>query len=133
MRRWYRWWVTGIQLKIKYPHLQVVLIEVNTKKISFLNEVIKQLALDNIEVCPLDWRTFLRKTEYSIDVFCSRASLQTDELFRVFSPAYHYNTAVLVYWASVQRKTQEVDLVYLKKEEEYKVGNKTRKLMFFSK
>lgn len=123
----------GIPLKIKYPHLNVILIEVNTKKIEFLNTVIKELGLENIEVCPLDWRTFLRKTDYSIEIFCSRASLHTDELLRVFKGGSPYNNAILVYWSSIQRKTQPEDLIYLKREEQYKVGNKIRKLMFFSK
>ncbi len=53
----------GIPLKIVFPHLQISLIEVAHKKINFLNEVIRALNLENVEVVDLDWRTFLRKTE----------------------------------------------------------------------
>ena len=52
----------GIPLKIKYPHLRVILIEVNRKKIMFLEHLIEELGLKEIELYTLDWRTFLRKT-----------------------------------------------------------------------
>ena len=52
----------GIPLKIKYPDLHVVLIEVTGKKIAFLRAVIEKLALEKIELYTLDWRTFVRKT-----------------------------------------------------------------------
>lgn len=122
----------GLPIKIKYPHLKVVLIEVNSKKVEFLNKVIQELNLDNIEISTLDWRTFLRKTSYSIDLFFARASLHTDELLRLFSPISSYRGAKLVYWASKQYKPSEEDLLFFKKEESYKVGNKQRKLIFFS-
>ena len=52
----------GIPLKILFPHLGIILIEVNKKKQRFLQTVIRILELKDIEVCGLDWRTFLRKT-----------------------------------------------------------------------
>jgi 16S rRNA (guanine527-N7)-methyltransferase len=123
----------GIPLKIKYPHLNVFLIEVNSKKINFLNELMQELSLDKIEICDLDWRTFLRKTFYSIDLFLSRASLHTDELVRIFKPGSPYNASQLIYWASLNWQSTDKENAYIKKEESYKVGSKKRKLIFFSK
>ncbi len=122
----------GIPLKIKYPQLPVVLIEVNSKKISFLEAVIEQLGLQGIEVCSLDWRTFLRKTAYDIDLFCSRASLHPDELIRVFSPTCRYHHATLIYWASANWHPQEAEQPFLQAQETYQVGDKERKYVFFA-
>lgn len=121
----------GIPLKIKYPHLQVCLIEVTGKKIAFLRNVIQNLGLDNAQIYTNDWKTFLRKTDYPIDLFCARASLQPEDLVRVFSPAFAYNKTDLVYWASQLYVPGEKVLKYVQKQEEYMIGRKTRKLVFF--
>lgn len=123
----------GIPIKIKYPHLNVVLIEVIAKKRDFLGTVVQELSLNDVELYPFDWRTFLRTTSYNIDLFMSRASLHTDELVRVFKGGTVYNNAQLVYWASSSWEPTNKEIHYLKKEETYEVGNKKRKLIFFSK
>lgn len=122
----------GIPLKIKYPHLPIVLIEVNSKKILFLEAVIKELGLEGIEVCSLDWRTFLRKSDYEIDLFCSRASLHPDELVRVFSPMCDYRHATLIYWASIGWQPEGPEREFLQAEQSYMVGDKERKYVFFA-
>ncbi len=123
----------GIPLKIKYPHLEVCLIEVTGKKIAFLRNVIQNLGLDKTQIYTNDWKTFLRKTDFNIDLFCSRASLQPEDLVRVFSPAFNYSNSRLVYWASKLYVPGEKVIKYLEKTEEYKIGNKARKLVFFKK
>lgn len=121
----------GIPLKIKYPHVKVLLIEVTQKRQQFLEEVIAILGLENIQVCELDWRTFLRKTEYPIDLFCARASLQPTELVRCFQPSSPYRTVTMVYWAATdwQATSKEQELVH--QEFTYQVATKKRKLVFF--
>lgn len=124
----------GIPLKIKYPHVHVVLIEVTHKKISFLQHVIEELGLEGIEVYALDWRTFLRTTQYEgVDLFMSRASLHTDELMRVFKPSCPYNQATLVYWASEEWQPGKVDTPYVSHEYKYQIGNKKRRFIVFKK
>jgi 16S rRNA (guanine527-N7)-methyltransferase len=124
----------GIPLKIKYPHLSVVLLEVNTKKIEFLKLVIAALKLEGIEVCSYDWRTLLRKAPYpSIDYFLARASLKPEELVRLFQPGYRYNGAHLVYWASREWQAGLVEKPYIYREESYKTGLKQRRLIFMRK
>jgi 16S rRNA (guanine527-N7)-methyltransferase len=121
----------GIPLAICYPELPVYLIEVNTKKITYLQMLVDRLALKQVAVCHTDWRTFLRKAEYPIDLFCARASLDVDELLRVFKPSCRYNKSTLVYWASKQWQPTHAQEQFLKKEEEYVIRNKKRKLIFF--
>ena len=121
----------GIPLKICYPHLAVVLIEVSKKKILFLEKLIDVLRLENVLLGSLDWRTFLRKTNYSIDLFLARASLSVEELIRMFKPACHYRNAQLVYWASRTWVIPAVAQSFIQKEEWYKINNKKRRYIFF--
>lgn len=121
----------GIPLKIMFPETPYVLLEVNTKKIAFLELVIETLGLPNCIVSPLDWRTFLRQAPYELDFFCARASLKPDELVRVFKPSCRYQDAQLVYWASKQWEAQGPELDYLIKQETYKVDNQQRVFAFF--
>ncbi len=122
----------GIPLKIAHPHLEIVLIEVNHKKIEFLEHIIDEFSLKGVMVVDLDWRTFLRKTNYGIDLFCARASVQSEELLRVFKPSSPYKQAQLIYWASRHWKASEMEQPFMVKEEDYTVGSKKRKLVFFS-
>jgi 16S rRNA (guanine527-N7)-methyltransferase len=123
----------GIPLKIKYPFLRVVLIEVVHKKVHFLNTVIKELGLQDIEVCSYDWRTFLRKTSHPINYFFARASLRPDELIRLFSPGWAYSGATLVYWASRDWQMGEKEASFFIKESSYSIDHKKRRLVFFAK
>lgn len=123
----------GIPLKICFPDLFVLLIEVNQKKIHFLETVIATLGLSNIEIYGSDWRTFLRKTSYSVDIFCSRASLAPEELIRMFQPSCYYNSAQLVYWASQHWVLGTKEASFFEKEVSYKVEKKQRRLIFFKK
>lgn len=123
----------GIPLKIVFPHLRVQLIEVSHKKVNFLNDVMRALNLENIEVVDLDWRTFLRKTQEPIDLFVSRASLHTDELIRMFKPTCPYNSKRLAYWASKEWLPTKIDEPFLIKDQEYMIRNKKRRIIFFGK
>ena len=82
----------GLPIKLVYPELPLVLIEVNAKKRAFLQSLVDEFKLNDVIISELDWRTFLRKTDYQIDLFCARASLQTEELIRVFKPTSHYKS-----------------------------------------
>jgi 16S rRNA (guanine527-N7)-methyltransferase len=122
----------GIPLKIAFPHLRVVLIEVTKKKIEFLNTVINTLQLEGIEVRDMDWRTFIRKTDEQIDLFVSRASLHTDELMRMFKENCVYRTRQLVYWASQEWQLTLIEKPYFVKEVSYMIMQKTRRFIFFA-
>ena len=121
----------GIPLKIKYPHLKLVLIEVVGKKIAFLREVIKELALENVEQYTLDWRTFLRKTTFPIDLFVTRASIQLSELFRMYKPSSPYKNLQVVYWASKLWQPAEDEKPFIKQDHPYQIGYKKRNLIVF--
>ncbi len=123
----------GLPLKIAYPHLSVVLIEVNQKKIAFLEEVVDRLGLEDVIIYELDWRTFLRTTQYPIQLFTARASLQPEELLRMFRPGCAYKDAALVYWASKTWKAEGPVAAYIKQEHDYTIKAKKRKLVVMEK
>lgn len=122
----------GIPLKIMFPHLDVILIEVTKKKIEFLELVCAELDLDNIIAMDIDWRTFLRKTDEPIDLFVSRASLHPDELIRMFKANCPYKDKKIVYWASKEWELSAKEEPYFEKEERYTVRSKERRLIFFA-
>lgn len=123
----------GIPLKILYPQLPVYLIEVSEKKCAFLQSVIEKLSLPECYVISLDWRTFLRKTSYPIDLFVSRASLHPDELIRIFSPSTHYAASTLIYWASEQWEPLPKEKPFIHAEYEYAIEHKKRRLIAFTR
>ncbi len=122
----------GIPLKIMYPHLKVILIEVTKKKQEFLADVIKILGLTDVTVCGLDWRTFLRNTAHPADILVTRAALDDLELSRMFRSACPYNKSTLVYWASKEWEPHVKTKPLISKIESYKLGSKERRLVFMS-
>lgn len=123
----------GIPLAIMYPNVPIYLIEVTRKKVEFLETMIQELGLASCQVVHLDWRTFLRKTELDVDLFCARASLHTPELLRMLQPACFYNHCQLVYWASEEWQPEPKELPFIKGEYSYTLNRKHRKLVVFEK
>lgn len=121
----------AIPLLIKYPQLTGILIEVNHKKLTFLQTVLEELALPQVEFCDVDWRTFLRKTNFDVQLVVSRASLHTDELMRMFKPGSPYKDATLVYWASKEWQISRQDELFFDHEIHYTIKNKKRRYVFF--
>lgn len=121
----------GIPLAIMFPDINVHLIEVIGKKINFLHKVIDALGLENVVVHQKDWRTFLRSISVDANLFVARASLHTDELFRMFKPSCLYKDETLVYWASDKWEATEKEQAYIQDSFVYKVGYKKRVLYFF--
>ena len=122
----------GIPLKICYPHLSVVLIEVIQKKADFLHHMIEMFDLDKVEVSTLDWRSFIRTGGGPIDLFVARASLSVEELLRVFKPTSTFKNARLIYWASQKWVMPKMAETFFVKEESYCLDNKHRRYIFFA-
>ncbi|MDQ5890757.1 MAG: rRNA (guanine527-N7)-methyltransferase [Candidatus Dependentiae bacterium] len=123
----------ALPLKIMYPSLPMILIEPNGKKRKFLELVAEELGLEDVQTCPLDWRTFIRTTESELDLFVSRAALPVEELCRMFKPSCSYNTGTLVYWASELWKPEDGVEQYIQSDHAYKVGSRKRRLIFLKR
>lgn len=65
----------GIPLKIAFPHLKVVLLDSLNKRINFLNTVIEELGLENIETLHGRAEDYAKKVDYreQSDLCVSRA------------------------------------------------------------
>lgn len=123
----------GIPLKIVFPDVPMLLIEPSGKRRKFLELVIRELGLENIEICPYDWRTFIRTTSGDLGLFITRATLPVPELCRMFKPSSAYNGAQLVYWASEQWEPEQEVADLIVRDEAYKIGNRMRRLVFMQK
>lgn len=65
----------GLPLKIAFPHLKVVLLDSLQKRVKFLNTVIEELGLDDIETLHGRAEDYAKKAEYreQFDLCVSRA------------------------------------------------------------
>lgn len=122
----------GIPLAIMCPHIKINLVEVNLKKVHFLNLVAQELGLHNVTVHTYDWRTFLRKHHEPVDLFIARASLPVEELLRIFKPSSQFKSSTFIYWASKKWVPTLQEKEYLNTCSSYTVGQKERQLCFFS-
>jgi len=126
-----------IPLKIAYPHLQIIAIEVNNKKADFLEAIARDLRFEQYTVSRLDYRTFLRKAVQLVPLdmtscyVCARASLEVDELMRMFRGSSLYRMATLVYWAAHGWESSFAQQQYIVDTVAYVVGSRKRKLVFF--
>lgn len=123
----------GVPMAIMCPNVVCNLVEVNLKKVHFLNLVSQELGLSNVVIHTDDWRTFLRKYEQPVDIFIARASLPVDELLRIFKPSSRYQSSIFIYWASKKWIPTLAEKEYLDNCLPYVVGKKQRQLCFFKK
>lgn len=68
----------GIVLKIFYPNLDIVLVDSLQKRVNYLNEVIKELKLDNIKAIHIRGEEYKEK----FDVVTSRAVANIEKLVK---------------------------------------------------
>ena len=76
----------GIVLKIFYPNLKITLVDSLNKRINFLNEVIKELKLENIETKHARMEEYARNNIEKFDVVTARAVAQMHFLLEVSVP-----------------------------------------------
>ena len=122
----------GLPIKIMFPHLRMILIEVSYKRQEFLSAVIDELGLENVEVVGIDWRTYLRKTSENIEVFVTKAAMDEVELARMFRSTSMYRDKEIIYWASGEWKCNPLVEKFIRKIKKYRLGRKNRKFVFMA-
>ncbi|MFC1854460.1 16S rRNA (guanine(527)-N(7))-methyltransferase RsmG [Candidatus Dependentiae bacterium] len=120
----------GLPLKIMFPHLKVLLIEVSQKRGEFLRHVIQELGLKDVAICQLDWRTFLRTTEGNVDLFVTKATFDEVELSRVFRATSGYRESQVVCWVSGEWECEPKVCEFVRRVENYKISKRERKLVW---
>lgn len=128
--------IPGLILAIKYPEKNFYLIEVQKKRILFLEKALNLLEIKNCKIIDLDYKTFLRRKLYDVDLFITRASLKLNDLLFLFSNSSKYNNKSLVYWASKNWNLSVDEWAFenLKiNENKYLLKNKERYILEISK
>lgn len=121
----------GLAIKIAFPHLKVFLIEVTQKKIKFLESVIKDLDLKDVEIVSIDWRTFNRQTNFPIDLFLSKGAFRELEICRMFRQNCSYKDKALIYWAGQNWECDELVAEHVKETFDYKNAARSCRLIKF--
>ena len=81
----------GIVLKIIFPDLKVTLVDSLNKRIIFLNNVIKELELDNITAIHARAEEFAKETSEKFDIVTSRAVANLNMLSELCLPMVKLN------------------------------------------
>lgn len=89
----------GIPLKIAFPHLKVILLDSLNKRINFLNTVIDELRLDNVETLHGRAEDYAKKAEYreKSDLCVSRAVANLSTLSEYCLPYVKVNGKFIPY------------------------------------
>lgn len=123
----------GLPIKIMYPDLPIILIEVMQKRRRFLAEMVDVLGLSGVEIVSADWQTFVHTTTFEHNLFCARASLRPEDLVIMFKGRSPYKKADLVYWASEHWTCSDIVRPYHVRDYQYMVGERNRKYIYCKK
>ena len=104
----------GLVLKIIFPHLKITLIDSLNKRINFLNEVIKQLGLKDIETIHTRIEVFGINNREKYDVVVARAVAKLNVLLEYCIPI----TKIDGYFIAMKGKNEEANNALLKLDSE---------------
>lgn len=104
----------GIVLKIVYPNLKVDLIDSNGKKCNFLNLVIKELKLENINVINTRTEEYAKETREKYDIITSRAVAPLKHLLEYSIPLLKVGGTFIALKANIDEELTNIDNYYKK-------------------
>lgn len=111
----------GIVLKIFFPNLKITLLDSTTKKCNFLNLIIKELNLKNIEVINARAEEYAKKNREKYDVVTSRAVAPLKHLLEYSIPTIKINGVFIALKSNITEETKNIPnyykKLYLKDEE----------------
>lgn len=93
----------GLVIKIFYPHLKLTLVDSLNKRINFLNDVIKELELKDIETVHARIEDYAHKNKAKFDIVTARAVAPLNILLEYAIPI----TKVNFYFIAMKGKTEE--------------------------
>ena len=97
----------GIVLKIVFPNLKITLVDSLNKRVKFLQEVIKELNLTNIEVYHERAEIFARQHIESFDVVTARAVAHLSILLEYCIPMVKINKYFIAMKANINEELEE--------------------------
>ncbi len=99
----------GVVLKIIFPHLKVVLIDSLEKRIKFLNELINELQLNDIEAIHIRAEDYARKNREMFDIVTSRAVAKLSILNELCLPLVKVNGFFISMKGSAEEELNEIN------------------------
>lgn len=110
----------GMVLKIVYPNLKVTLVDATEKKCKFLQLVIQELGLKNIEVIHARAEIYSKTVREKYDIVTSRAVAPLKHLLEYSIPLVKVGGNYIAMKSDIQKEIENIDIYYkkLKIEEE---------------
>ena len=110
----------GMVLKIIYPNLKVTLVDATEKKCKFLQLVIQELGLKDIEVIHARAEIYSKTVREKYDIVTSRAVAPLKHLLEYSIPLVKLGGNYIAMKSDIQKEIENIDIYYkkLKIEEE---------------
>ena len=105
----------GIVLKIVYPNLKIVLVDALLKRIKFLNIVIEELGLNNIETVHSRAEDYVKFHKEEFDIVTSRAVSRLNNLLDYSIPLLKKNGYFIPMKANCEEELKEVNKILKRK------------------
>lgn len=104
----------GIVLKIIYPNIKIDLIDATLKKCNFLNLVIKELSLKDINVINARAEEYAKENREKYDIVTSRAVANLKHLLEFGIPLLKVNGIFIAMKANIDEELNNIDNYYKK-------------------
>jgi len=131
----------GIVLNIVFPNLKITLLDSLNKRINYLNEIIKELKLDNIETVCMRAEDYTRINREKYDLVVSRAVANLKILTEISFASVKKEGYFIAMKSDCEKEIEESDLIiknmggYLERIIDFKlpIENSKRKLLIIKK
>ncbi len=97
----------GIVLKIVFPNLKITLLDSLNKRINYLNEIIKELDLHDIETKCLRVEDYARETKEEYDLVVARAVAHLGILVETTMPLLKINSYLIAMKSNINEEIKE--------------------------
>ena len=104
----------GMVLKIVYPNLKVTLVDATEKKCKFLQLVIEELGLKNIEVVNARAEIYSKTVREKFDIVTSRAVAPLKHLLEYSIPLLKVGGNYIAMKSDIQKEIENIDIYYKK-------------------
>ena len=99
----------GIVLKICFPQIKITLIDSLQKRVNYLNEIIKELGLKDIEAFHYRMEDYSRLNEEKFDIITARAVGNTKLLCEISVRALKTNGRLVLMKAKIDEELNNID------------------------
>ena len=99
----------GIVLKICFPNLKITLIDSLRKRVIYLNEIIKELDLKDIEAYHYRMEDYSKINEEKFDIITARAVSNTKVLCEISVKALKVNGQIILMKANIDEELSDID------------------------